>query len=146
MIYFHADRIVFKIQNQRKISDWLNKIIYHYKRILGEINVIFCSDEYILEMNQTHLNHDYYTDIITFNFNHFEYVSGDLYISVDRVKENAEEFNVTFNQEIQRVLVHGLLHLLGFNDTTDQEEAEIRKLENHWLQILENEFLNPKDS
>lgn len=103
---------------------------------LGNINYIFCSDEYILEMNKKHLNHDYYTDIITFNNCENDIISGDLYISVDRIKENSVLLG-THDAEYYRVIIHGILHLCGFNDDSLEETEEMRKQEDDSLQRLE---------
>lgn len=108
-------------------SLWLSKVVNDYSMNLGSVCFIFCADEYLLEINKEHLNHDYYTDVITFNFNTEDFVSGDIFVSVDRVRENALEFgDGVFFDELCRVMVHGVLHLLGFNDKTDSDEAMMR--------------------
>lgn len=114
---------------------WLADVCKKHNRILGEISLIFCSDEYLLQMNKEHLDHDYYTDIITFDY-YEEHISGDLFISVDRVRENANDLNVEFIQELYRVVVHGTLHLLGFGDKSEEEEILMRKLENEALLLI----------
>ena len=103
---------------------------------LGELSIIFCSDEYLIDINKRHLNHDYYTDIITFNYNIEKNLNGDLFISVDRVKDNASAFNENFNMELFRVIIHGVLHLCGFNDKTTKEQKEMRQKENHYLSLI----------
>ena len=105
-----------------------------YKR--QELSIIFCSDEYLIDINKRHLNHDYYTDIITFNYNIEKNLNGDLFISVDRVKDNASAFNENFNMELFRVIIHGILHLCGFNDKTTKEQKEMRQKENHYLNLI----------
>lgn len=120
---------------------WLSRVCKKHNRNLGEVNLIFCSDEYLLDMNRTHLDHDYYTDIITFDY-YEEDVSGDLFISVDRVHENALDLNEGFNTELNRVVVHGVLHLLGFGDKTNVEELKMRELENEALLIVSRETLD----
>jgi rRNA maturation RNase YbeY len=102
-------------------------------KILGDISIIFVSDEYLLEMNQSYLNHDYYTDIITFDYCKGNVISGDLFISVDRVRENADTFNVAFLFELHRVMIHGVLHLCGYKDKSIEEEKQMRILENKYL-------------
>jgi probable rRNA maturation factor len=112
---------------------WFTKVCNHELRELGDLNVIFCSDEYLLEMNRTHLEHDYFTDIITFDYCDGDVVSGDLFISVDRVKENATSFGISFMDELHRVCVHGLLHLCGYGDKSVEEEIIMRTKEDEML-------------
>ncbi len=107
-----------------------------HDRELREINLIFTSDEYLLEMNKEHLGHEYYTDIITFNYNEGIKISGDLFISVERVKENATHYDVDFLQELRRVVAHGVLHLIGFNDKSEEEEREMRLREEEALNLI----------
>lgn len=114
---------------------WLSKVCELHGRALGEINVIFCSDEYLLEMNKVHLNHDYYTDIITFDY-YEDNISGDLFVSVDRVRDNAGGLGVEFETELNRVVVHGTLHLLGYGDKSPEEESLMRDLENESLLLI----------
>ncbi|MFT5617919.1 MAG: putative rRNA maturation factor [Arenicella sp.] len=140
MISFFSEEIDFELSNQEKISSWLGSAIEEYEKQLVEISYVFCSDEYLHKINVEYLNHDTYTDIITFdNSETEEEVESDIFVSVDRVKENAKEFGVSFEQELHRVLIHGLLHLLGFKDKTETEATEMRKQEEAWLRKLENE-------
>ena len=111
----------------------LTNLLNQEAKILGDISIIFVSDSYLLEMNQKYLNHDYYTDIITFDYCEMNIVSGDLFISVDRVQENADTFNVDFLTELHRVMIHGVLHLCGYKDKSDDEERLMRELENKYL-------------
>ena len=99
----------------------------------GEITIVFCIDDYLLEINKTYLNHDFYTDIITFDYSGNDFVSGDLFISVDRVKDNAESFSVSFDNELKRVIYHGVLHLCGYKDKTENDEKEMREKENFYI-------------
>lgn len=115
---------------------WLSEVATKEKKELGEVNLIFCSDDYLLQMNRDHLDHDYYTDIITFDYVDGTLLSGDLFISLDRVKDNADSFDVEVNQELLRVVVHGFLHLAGYGDKTEQEEKEMRLKENTYLEIV----------
>lgn len=115
---------------------WLTKVVNVYDRKLGDVNLIFCSDDYLLEVNKEHLKHDYYTDIVTFNYNEGDSVSGDLFISVDRVKDNASTLGEDFNNELNRVVVHGVLHLIGFNDKTEDESARMRIEESACLSLI----------
>jgi len=111
----------------------LTNLLNQEAKILGDISIIFVSDPYLLEMNQKYLNHDYYTDIITFDYCDMNIVSGDLFISVDRVQENAETFDVDVLTELHRVMIHGVLHLCGYKDKTEEDERNMRELENKYL-------------
>ena len=111
----------------------LTSLVKEEGKLLGDVYVIFVSDDYLLEMNQTYLNHDYYTDIITFDYCEQNIISGDLFISVDRVRENADVFNADFRTELHRVIIHGVLHLCGYKDKTEENEKEMRVLENKYL-------------
>ena len=111
----------------------LSNVVKTELKELGDISIIFVSDQYLLEMNQKYLNHDYFTDIITFDYCEHNIISGDLFISVDRVKENADSFNVDELTEIHRVMIHGVLHLCGYKDKTEEEEKNMRILENKYL-------------
>jgi rRNA maturation RNase YbeY len=134
--FFFEDIPTFEI-NSEFASQQIKQLIEEEKKETGDISVIFCSDEYLLEMNKTHLNHDYYTDIITFNYVDDNLISGDLFISVDRVKENAVKFDVSFNEELYRVILHGVLHLVGYNDKTDEEKKVMREKENYYLNNID---------
>ena len=114
------------------MTDLINS---HQKRV-GEISIVFSNNDYVLEVNKQFLAHDFYTDIITFNYNEDDFISGDLIISIDMVRENAEKFKETFERELHRVVVHGILHLLGLNDKTKMEEATMRIAENDALKML----------
>lgn len=103
---------------------------------MGDVSIVFCTDAYLLTINQDHLNHDYYTDIITFDYCEGTTISGELYISIDRVKDNAQTHNQLFTNELSRVLVHGVLHLLGHLDKTNAEQKQMRFLENKWIETL----------
>ena len=111
----------------------LSNVVKTELKELGDISIIFVSDQYLLEINQKYLNHDYFTDIITFDYCEDNVISGDLFISVDRVKENADSFNVDELTEIHRVMIHGVLHLCGYKDKTEEEEKNMRLLENKYL-------------
>lgn len=114
---------------------WLFTCIEKYQKSIGQITYIFVSDEYLLKMNQDHLDHDYYTDIITFNYNQDNIISGDLFISIDRIEDNAKKISTTFAEELKRVMIHGVLHLIGFNDHSEEEKTEMRKQENFCLDL-----------
>lgn len=117
-------------------TDWLSELCIQHKLILGDISLVFCSDKFLLEMNKSHLNHDYFTDIITFDYCFDETVTGDLFISIDRVTENSNTFNVSFLSELNRVIAHGTLHLIGFKDKSESESIEMTKQENIALSLI----------
>ena len=135
-VLFHSDGVGYSISNPEKLNAWVIKCLSRFNKICGEINVIFCNDDYLLSINKTYLNHDYYTDIITFDYSKSESVSGDLYISVTRVKDNAKKLNLEFNDELYRVIVHGVLHLCGLKDKTKQEKEDMRAKEDEMLSLM----------
>jgi probable rRNA maturation factor len=124
-----------ELVNDSFLQSWFLTVIQRFDKEQGDITIVFCSDAYILEMNRSHLNHDYYTDIITFDYCEGDLVSGDLFISLDTVLSNSIELGTSFTDEIHRVCVHGLLHLLGFKDKTDDDEREMRRQEDIMLSI-----------
>ena len=134
MILYHSEN-KFSLSQQEKTSTWLSNCIKFMKCTEGAINYIFCDDEYLLKMNQEHLNHDTYTDIISFDYSDKNHISGDIFISTDRVKDNAQTFSNSFQEELHRVLIHGLLHFAGYKDKTDNEKLEMRKQENYYLSL-----------
>lgn len=127
---------------KKEIKSWIKNVIEQRGGKLGDISYIFCNDEYILNVNKEYLNHDYYTDIITFDYTEKDFssdkikISGDLFISIDTVKSNSEELGLDFNQELHRVIIHGVLHLLGLKDKTDKEAKEMRKAEEECLKSM----------
>lgn len=119
------------------MRQWLTRQATQEAVRVGELNYIFCSDEYLLQVNREHLNHDYYTDIITFDTSDAEgLIEGDVYVSVDRVMDNAKTQQTDFLDEMHRVLAHGLLHLCGYGDKSDEEVALMRRKEDEWLAAL----------
>ncbi|MDY0084150.1 MAG: rRNA maturation RNase YbeY [Ignavibacteriaceae bacterium] len=133
-INFFFDEIkVFKIPEDN-IKNIISRIIEDSHNIVGEISVIFCTDNYLLELNKKYLKHDYFTDIITFNYSDGKIISGDLFISIDRVKENSVKFNVNFIDELARVVYHGILHLNGYDDSNPEEKQLMRLKEDYYLQ------------
>ncbi len=135
-IHFFTEDITYSIIKPRKTVSWIKAVIKKEKASLSEINYIFCSDKYLLSLNQQFLNHNTLTDIITFNNSTQEGVlEADIYISVERVKENADKFKVLFENEIHRVMIHGVLHLLGFKDKRPAEKALMRKKEEACLSL-----------
>ncbi len=127
---------------KRKIYIWVNQTIENEKKTTGNICVIITSKKQLLGINKKYLSHNYHTDIVTFNYNENKIVSGDLFISLPQVQENSKIFNVTEEQELLRVIIHGVFHLLGFNDKTEKEKAEMRKNEEIALEKYMSNVLN----
>ena len=139
MINFFTENIDFKLEKPLKTKKWLKNAIENESLELSELNFIFCDDEYLLKMNIDYLKYDTLTDIITFdNSEEDNIVEGDIFISINRVKENAHLFGITFENELHRVLIHGVLHLCGHGDKTSEEKANMRKLESYYLSIFED--------
>lgn len=137
MILFHVKSNDFKVEKKALTKQWLMKVAEGEGRKIGQIDIIFCSDEELLELNRKHLKHDYYTDIITFDYSdRQDIISGDLYISTDRTSDNARKYGIPKENEIKRVMVHGILHLAGYNDHTDIEIALIREKEELYLSLF----------
>ena len=128
-IYFSSENIKFELRGKLKVKKWITDLIKAQNKKVGDISYLFCDDAYLIEVNRTYLDHDTYTDIITFDYVEGDTISGDILISVERVKENAQLFNTTFDQELHRVIIHGVLHLLGQGDKTEAEAAQMRKKE-----------------
>lgn len=125
MILFHSTN-AFTLPSKRKYKIWIKELILSKNKKAGDIHYLFCDDDYLLDLNQKFLQHNTYTDIITFDYSEKDVISGDIFISTERVKENAEKFRVSFQEELLRVLSHGVLHLIGYNDKTE-EEAELMR-------------------
>ena len=126
----------FKLTDEKKTMDWINSCVEKQEFELGEINYIFCDDEYLHKLNVEFLEHDTLTDIISFDYTLGKLISGDIFISIPRVKENAKSFDVGFYEELHRVIIHGVLHYMGFKDKTDQEKQLMRDQENNCLKSL----------
>lgn len=126
----------FNLKDRLKIKRWIKQVVENAGFRLGSVSYIFCSDEKILEVNKQYLNHDFYTDIITFDYVEKDIINGDIFISTDRVRENAQDFNVAFEEELHRVIIHGILHLLGQQDHSPKEEKQMRKKENEALLLF----------
>ena len=133
--YFSED-VPFPKLKKRKTSNWIKEAIISEGKKLGVISFIFCSDDYLLEVNKKYLNHDYFTDIITFDYVENNVVNGDIFISVDRVGENAIEFSKTIDDELHRILIHGILHLLGYKDKKKLDKKLMTEKEDYFLKVL----------
>ncbi|MEQ9402300.1 MAG: rRNA maturation RNase YbeY [Cyclobacteriaceae bacterium] len=129
-VHFFTEEISFNLEKPSLYSSWVQSIIENHNAKPGDINYIFCSDDYLLKINQKHLDHDYYTDIVTFDHSENEtQIDADIFISIDRVRENALTGNAEFSNELSRVMAHGLLHLLGYSDKTASEKKVMREKE-----------------
>ena len=115
----------------------IEKLVANEDRTLGDVNYILCSDAYLLDINRQYLNHDYYTDVISFDYCEDNVISGDIFISVDTVADNAKEYGVTFEKELARVMIHGVLHVVGYNDKSDEEVPVMRAKENQYLSLFD---------
>ncbi len=135
MISFNYE-LEFQLENEEQYSSWISNVISSENKKDGDINYIFCDDEYILEINKQYLDHDYYTDIISFDYSVGNELHGDIFVSIERVRENAIEFEVTFDEELKRVLVHGVLHYCGYKDKTEEEELLMRSKEDEKIKMF----------
>lgn len=135
-INYYAEDIEAPAIDRRATTRWITDVAALYGKRCGDISYIFCSDEKILEVNRTYLEHDYYTDIITFDYTSSSRIGGDLFISLDTVRSNAELFGAPYEEELKRVIIHGILHLCGINDKSDEQQAEMTREENRALQLL----------
>ncbi len=135
MIRYFQEDIRFELKQKMLNNRWLKMVAGSEMRCLGAINIIFCSDNYILDVNMKYLQHDFFTDIITFDYCEKDVLSGDLFISIDSVRENAQFYGTEFADELNRVMVHGLLHLIGYDDHSEADIAEMRQKENYYLEM-----------
>lgn len=135
-ISYQTDGIKMPAIKKRETSAWIKSVASSYEKKVGEIAYIFCSDEKILEVNKEYLQHDYYTDIITFDYCEDNVISGDIFISLDTVKSNSEQFNTAYNDELHRTIIHGILHLCGINDKGEGEREIMEVEENKALALL----------
>lgn len=136
MINFTVKKIDMPEFNQEKIKAWIIEVANRHDKKVGDLTYVFCDDEKILEVNRQFLQHDYYTDIITFDYSNKRRISGDMFISLDTVKSNAELFNKSFEEEFMRVIIHGVLHLCGINDKGEGEREIMERHENEALDLL----------
>lgn len=134
-VSFHSEQTNYLVTNELQIANWLIAVCKKEGKTLREISIILCSDDYLLELNEKHLNHDYYTDVITFDYSEEEAISGDIFISIDRVNENAESFATSRLDELHRIIVHGILHLLGYTDQTASTKKQMTSKEDFYLSL-----------
>lgn len=138
MILFNSEEIDFSLNNEPSVSVWIEETITQEGKTLGDISYIFCDDKYLHNINLEYLQHDTYTDIITFDYTEMDIISSDIFVSIERVKENAAQFSNSFENELHRVLIHGVLHLLGYKDKTTDEVEIMRAKEDFYLTLLSN--------
>ena len=137
MITFNSET-TFNLQNEAKTTTWIESVVVSEGFVIGEINYIFCDDAYLNHINKEFLKHDSFTDIISFDYSLGKQISGDIYISIERVLDNAEKYNVTFENELRRVMIHGVLHYMGYKDKTTEEKKVMRLKENTTIYLLNN--------
>lgn len=136
MIQFIEQNVKSPSLPKREVKNWIKKVIEGYGKSCGNVSIVFCDDEYILDINRQYLEHDYYTDIITFDYVEDDLISGDLIISLDTVKSNALQFDEDYSRELKRVVIHGILHLIGLDDHSDSDEKQMREAEDAALLIF----------
>lgn len=134
-IHFHSEETDFTPLRSEELKKWIGESILAEKKEIGELNFIFCTDEYLLVINQDYLQHDTYTDVITFDYVEKETISGDIFISIERIEENAQAEEKTFEEELHRVMIHGVLHLMGYKDKTPADARKIRAKEDFYLTL-----------
>lgn len=139
-IDYYKQEIEFDLPNENELNKWLENIVLSNGKSIAQITYVFCNDEYLLNINREYLNHDYYTDIITFPYKQGDTIESDIFISVDRIKENAITFESSFEKELLRVMSHGILHLIGYKDKTEEEQLEMREKENWAINLFENQL------
>lgn len=126
----------FELSYEEQLSNWISRVIASEEKKEGEINYIFCDDDYLLNLNEQYLNHDTLTDIISFDYSMGNEIHGDIFISTERVKDNATDFKVSFEEELKRVMVHGVLHYCGYKDKTEEDEALMRSKEDEKIKMF----------
>jgi len=135
MINFQVENNLTPHFNEKILSSWINQVANIHGYNVGDINYLFCKDDYILEVNNQYLNHNYYTDIITFDYTINNLITGDIVLSIDTVKSNSDQLKTPFEKEFLRVIIHGILHLCGFKDKTETEKTKMRELEDEALNL-----------
>ena len=138
-ITFQSEGVEHPLIDENALSQWIDSVAKKHNREIGEISYLFCGEEKILEVNQQYLNHDFYTDIITFDYSEGNVISGDIIISLQTVESNSQMYKTEFKEELHRVIIHGILHLCGQGDLTDEEERAMRDAENSALEMLSTE-------
>jgi len=136
-VYFHEKAPSFHIKDKKKLKQWIKESVVGEHFVVGDINFVFETDEKVYQANVKYLNHDWYTDVISFDYKEGKIINGDILISVDRVEDNAAKYGVSKEREIQRVMIHGVLHLCGYDDDTEKERDKMRKLEDLYLRLME---------
>ncbi len=135
---FYKEKIEFSLPPESCLVKWLEDIAIRESKTICLISYIFCSDDYLLEINKTYLGHDYFTDIITFPYKTEKEIESDIFISIDRVRENADTYGVDVEHELLRVIVHGFLHMIGYNDKTDEDQKKITEMEDFYLELWDD--------
>jgi rRNA maturation RNase YbeY len=135
-VFFHSEDTSFDLKGKKIYKGWIEGVVDKHQKTVQNINIVFCSNQFLLKINKKYLNHHYYTDVITFNYNEENSISGDIFVSVDQVLLNSKEQNETFLDELRRVMIHGVLHLLGYDDSTNEFRKSMRTAENWALKIL----------
>jgi rRNA maturation RNase YbeY len=135
-ITFQADQIDFPKIRKRDIKNWIKRVAASYGKTIGEVNYLFCTDDKILEVNTQYLSHDFYTDIITFDYSEGDKISGDIIISLETVRTNSQKYNTGFAEELHRVIIHGILHMCGIDDKSETASLNMRKAENQALEQI----------
>ena len=139
-IKFFKEDTNFQLKERIRLKKWINYVIQDEGFIQGDINFIITSDKYLLKINKEYLSHNFYTDIVTFNYCEEPNINGDIFISIDTIKNNSTRFSVSFLEELHRVMIHGILHLIGYDDQGDEEKDVMRQKENFYLERLKNLF------
>lgn len=142
-VYFESEGVDFPPINKKATDEWIRTVAEVHGKKVGEISYLFCSDEQILEVNRQYLQHDYYTDIITFDYSEESIISGDIFISTDTVRSNSDEYKTDYLEELHRVIIHGVLHLCGMKDETQTQERAMREAENYALSLISDNPLQP---
>ncbi len=137
-VFFHSENIPFNLNGKIKHKKWIARLVEMENYSIGNLNVIFTDNEYLRILNKEYLNREYDTDVITFNYNEKEIIAGDIFISIEQVRINGEQLGIKFVKELDRVIIHGVLHLIGYNDKTQEEKKLMRKKENVALEILQS--------
>ncbi len=135
-VYFHSEETDFLLGNKKLYKSWIKRIINHHQRKCGNLNIVFCSNNYLLEINRKYLNHNYNTDVISFDQSLSDRIEGDIFVSIDQVEINAKELKIDFYDELCRVIIHGVLHLLNYVDYTTEEKGRMTEAENWALNVL----------